>query len=73
MATSRTKSELAQQLSQFLLVQDVQWQRLRKQDLLKLELAFQLLKADVLQLFEIVDQAPLIPVENNGEWKKYTS
>jgi hypothetical protein len=71
------KKVLIRELDQILMVHNVSWHLLPREDLERLVMAFRKLKFEVEQVFalvdEITDEAPLAPSEDKREWKRYTT
>lgn len=51
----KTKKQIAAELNQFLLLKNIEWTRLKKQDLLKLHDSLMKLKRDVDEIFQVLE------------------
>ena len=65
----KTKSQTIENLNRFLLIEGISWERLPKRDLDKLFKAFQKLRRDVEEVFQLLDEHPIIQ-DPEEAWKR---
>jgi len=69
---SREKDEYVKLLNQILMVQNISWELLPEHQLKTLAEAFEKLRQDVEEFFQLLDEVPSI-IPDKGEWRRYTT
>lgn len=68
--TMSEKEKIVKELNEILQVRDIHWNLLPDADFMRLVEAFRKLKADVDEIFRLINEVPTI-IPDKGEWRHY--